>query len=250
MEKSITRSLELLGLSQNESKFFMSSLELGPATIGQVAKKARMERSTAYLIADNLLSKNFLEQNLKGYRKKVIAIEPKQILRLVAFKQRQLRRQEIEIEENLPNLQALYSTSNVRPKVRVFEGRSGLLNVWEDILSTKGEILLWTNQETEPLFFEEEDHKKFIVQRVSRKVSIRVLAVANSKGKKLLPHDKESLRQTKLLPRNINFKSEIYIYDNKIAVLDCTTDIIGVIIENETMVNTQKAIFELTWKNL
>lgn len=247
MEKSLQNTLALLGLSTKEMKFFISNFKLGLATINEVAKHARLERSTAYLIAQGLIDKGFIEEDFKEYGKKIYAAEPKKLLRLVSAKQRNLRRNELELEDSLPDLQALYQASEIRPKVRVFQGNNGLLSIWEDILSQKEEILLWTNQETETLFFNEQRHKQFIKERVRKQIPIRVLAVDNEGGKALLTDDPTLLRKVKLLPKGVQFSAETYIYGNKIAILDYKKDIIGINIESEPITATQRAIFEMNW---
>lgn len=248
MEKIITRALFILGLSNKEIKFFLACFKIGPASINEVAKQAKLERSTAYLIAQDLVKEGFIKEDLKPYRKLIFTIEPRDLLRMVASKQRTLRRQELELEEKLPELQSLYQASEIRPKVKVFEGKQGLSAVFNDILSSKGEILLWTNQDTESNFFTPQDHDRFIEVRVKRQISIRVLAVNNPRGNRLTEKDLVAFRKTKLLPKDVDFSAETYIYDHKVAILDTKKDIIGVIIESEQITDAQKAIFELAWK--
>lgn len=247
MEKLIKDALVLLGLSAKEVSFFESSFKLGPATVNEIAKKARMQRSTAYLISTSLIEKGLIEHDLKGYGRKMVAIEPKKLLALLANRQRRIQRKEMEFEENLPSLQSLYSASDFRPNTRVFEGNNGLIAVWKDILEVKQEILIWTNQETETLFFNQERHNQFIKERINKEIPIRTLVVNNNKAKNLTKDDSISLRQTKILPKETEFKAETYIYGNKIAVLDYDKEIIGVIIESKSIAQAQRAIFELTW---
>lgn len=251
MEKILRDTLALLSLSAKETTFFEACFRIGPATIPEIAKIAKIERSTAYLIANELIAKKLIKEDLSNFKKKYFTVEPKDLARIVAAKQRLLRRQELEILEKLPELQALYKASDLRPKVRIFDGRSGLANILNDITKSQGkEILLWTNQDSEKLFFTEAEHNRFISQRLASKIKIKVLAVDNDLGKKLLFDENRLLRQTKLLPKDFTFSAETYIYDQKIAILDYKKDIIGVIIESEPIFNSQKAIFELVWKLL
>jgi sugar-specific transcriptional regulator TrmB len=249
MDKLLYDTLKLLGLGQKEIRFFIACFEIGPATINDVAKRARIQRSTAYLIAQDLITQRLIEENLHQYKKKISTIDPSDLLRILSSKQRTIGRQEIELEEKLPDLQAIYQASNARPNVKVFEGVSGLFSIQTDILSARKEILLWTNQETENKFFTKEFHDKFIELRKRKGTFIKVLAVNNEKGHGLKSSDKGNLRETHLLPKGINFSSETYIYDGKIAILDYKKDIIGVIIQSEPMSQAQKAIFDLTWNN-
>lgn len=247
MDNIIQDSLKLLGLNTKEIKFFEVCFKSGPVSVNEAAKLAHLQRSTAYLIAQTLIDKGLVLEDFSHYRKKLIAVDAQKLLKIIANKQRVLRRQELELEEKLPELQALYQASEVRPKVKVYEGNNGLLSVWADILSAKGEILLWSNQEKENLFFTKELHKKFIEERVKKGLKIRVLAVNNIQGKELVSADKNCLRETKLLPEDVLFSAETYIYDNKVAILDYTKDIVGIILESKQVSLSQRAIFENSW---
>jgi hypothetical protein len=193
---------------------------------------------------------HILSQDFKEYKKTLTAIDPKRLITLLRSRERSLRRQEESLEEHLPELQALYQASEIRPKVRVFQGNKGLLSVWHDILSSKTDVLLWTNQATESAFFSPNLHTKFIHDRIEKNIFMKVLTVTNTEGQLLLTSDAQSLRSTKLLPKETTFSAETYIYDNKVATLDYKKDIIGIIIESESIASSQKAVFEMMWKVL
>ena len=247
MDKIISDSLKLLGLDQLAIRFFLAALKLGPAGITDIAKTARLKRSTAYLLCKQLAEKQLILIDHKDYANKVYPVEPEVILRLVAARQRLLRRQEMELEEALPQIRSLYQTSGIRPKIRVFEANSGLSQVWQDILSAQTEILLWTNQQTENQFFGPVNHDKFITERLAKKIPIRVLATDSPKSRSLQINDSRSLRQTKILPKSTDFSAETYIYDHKVAILDYNKDVIGLIIESDPIASSHRAIFETTW---
>ncbi len=250
MDKLIIDSLRQLDLDPLSTRFFLSAFKLGPAGIPEIAKAARIKRSTAYLLAKQLAEKGLILKDHKKYANKIYPIDPHQLLTRISARQRQLRRQEIELEENLPQLQAMYTSVKIQPKVTYFEGNSGLMQVWQDILSTNSEILLWTNQQTENLFFGPQNHDRFIRERLAKRLPIRVLAVDNSQSRELKTGDTEFLRHTNLLPLNTSFSAETYIYDTKIAMLDYNQDTIGIIVESVPLVTQQKAQFELVWQLL
>lgn len=250
MEKILRNTLTLLQLSTKEIQFLEALYFLGPTTIHEVAKKARLQRSTAYLVMSELLEKELIIEDFKEYKKTISAVEPRTLLRKLAARQRLLKRTELELQEHLPEMDAYFQTTPSRPHIQYFEGKTALLSVWNDVLQTKSEILLWTNQATENLFFTKALHEKFIKERVAKRIPIRALAVNNRPGKSLLERDEQSLRHSKLLPIQTTFRAETYIYENKIAILDYHNDITGIIIESEAVTSTQRAIFEMTWQGL
>ncbi|MBI3619741.1 hypothetical protein HY214_01180 [Candidatus Roizmanbacteria bacterium] len=250
MEKLIEETVKLLGLSKKETKFFVTAFKLGPASIAEIVNASRLERSTAYLIAADLIRKGFIHEDYHDYRKKLVTIEPKTLLRMIQAEERSVGRKGLELEEELPELQTLYQASAIRPKVRVYEGKKGLAQIHEDILKMKQAILLWSNQESERFIFDEDHHQAFIAERVRKGIPIRVLTIDNILGKKLVGTDEKVYRKTKILPKNVNFTAETYIYGSKVAILDYKKDIIGIIIESEPIAASQRALFEMIWNIL
>lgn len=248
MDSLIIRTLKLLGFGDIEIKIFLASFRLGLSSIPEVAKEAKVKRSTAYLVIRELTDKGYMLEEFGKHANLVQTIAPEELLTKLSAKQRRLRRQEIELEENLDKLKSVYQISEVRPKIRSFKGNEGLISVWKDILSTRGEILLWTNQQTENQFFGTENHNKFIKERLAKKLKIRVLATDSQEARELQNSDASTLRQTKILPPKNNLSAEIYIYDNKIAMIDYNKDVIGLIIESLPISSSNREIFETMWE--
>ena len=120
------------------------------------------------------------------------------------------------------------------------------INVYEKT----DEILLFTNQETEKKYFSRSLHTQFIKRRIAKKIPIKVLAVQNKEAELLLKSDKESLRETKLLPPSFTFFSEIYLFQNKIILIDVEEHIIGILLDSEELYNIHKQLFNFLWQSL
>jgi len=247
MDKVLATTLFQLGCNEKHMRFYKAALEMGVASLVEIAKKARLQRSTAYLIASEMVDLGLVSENHKAYRKLYVAAEPDALLRKLEAKHRQIGRGTIALREALPELRAAHQTTATRPRVRTFEGKTGLVTILGDILSKQQEILLWTNQEAERQFFDERAHQQFITERIAKNIPLRALAVKNKKADALLASDDACLRQTRILPDSTTFTSETYIYGNKVAILDIGKDIFGIITENEQIAASQRAIFELTW---
>ena len=247
MEQVLIRALQQLGCTDKHIRFYKVNLELGAASLTEIAGKAHLQRSTAYVIAAELLAKGLVSENHKTYKKLFIAAEPDVIVRKLEAKYRQIGRNNLALKEALPELRAAYQATTTRPRVRTFEGKADLEKIWRDILATQQEVLLWTNQQSEQHVFGSSMHDAFIKERLDRNIPIRVLAVRNADGEALCTEDAVKLRETRLLPETMHFTSETYIYGTSVAVIDIGADIFGVITENEQIAASQRAIFELTW---
>jgi len=250
MEKILRGALLALGCDDKEIKLYLAAYLHGTASLTDLIVCTKLRGSTAYLVASSLIEKGLLTEDHKAYGKSLSAAEPETLMRLVSNRQRQLGRQRIELEENLGQLQAMHQTSVILPRVRTFQGASGLLTVWRDILTAKGEILLWSNQAAEIKLFSLAQHNQFIQERKASHLAVRVLAVNNMAGQRLQDADAENLRSTKLLMPGIEFSAETYLYDHKIAMLDYNQDIIGIIIESEQLSTAHHAMFTAQWQSL
>lgn len=237
-----------LGLSELESRFYLASLETGSASIGELAKKTGIDRSTAYFITEELKNKGFLEEDFKKYKKLVFVKEPAYLLTVLKKTKERFFQREQQLAELLPQLNANYSRGDFKPVLRFYKGREGLMEIRDDIFSSEcKEILLYTNQKASELVFAEKDMRDFIQKRIKKGINIKVLAVDEPGSIKLKQNDQKELRETKILPKDIYFTAETYIYGNKVAMLDFSKDIIGFIVKSNEFAGAQKAIFEALW---
>jgi HTH-type transcriptional regulator, sugar sensing transcriptional regulator len=250
MDQTLRNSLKVLGCHDKHARLYRAALEAGSATLPELAKIARIRRSTAYTLVDDMLALKLLTEDHRTYAKRYTPVSLDTLHSMIEAKKRQLGRNSLALKESLPELRARYGADVGLPKVRTYEGNAGLASVWADILSIDQEILLWTNQETECAFFSPKFHGLFIDERIKKGIHLRVLAVDNSHGQELLALDKSSLRQTKILPPNIVFTSEVYVYGNKVATIDYNKGIFGVITENKQIADFHRTMFEQQWASI
>lgn len=250
MESMISSALAQLGCSQKEIKLFLASYALGPAKIGDLAKKARLQRSTAYLLCTQLVEKQLFSDDTAAYNKLIVAASPDTLIRLLEAKKRKVGRSSLSLSDNIEQLRNMHGSSDVIPRISTYHGVAGLRTALGYILASTSEVSLWTNQESERHIFASTEHASFVRTRIKNNIAIRVLTVDNDAGRQLLKSDAKSLRTTRLLPADITFSAETYIFENKVVILDFTADIIAIVIDNSSVHNAQAAQFELTWNTL
>lgn len=248
MNTPLVRALQQLGCSPKEIRFYLANYELGSATLSDINSRAKLQRSTIYVIAEDLIKKQLIFHDHKDYAKKYTAISPQELITRLQSKQRSVKKAELRITEELVSLQAHYGANDILPKVSVHQGKKGLITVKTDILKSKGEILLLTNQNTERSMFSEDEHRKFIDYRIKHNLPIRVLAIDNHEGLAIAGLNPALLREVRLLPSSVYFTTETYMYDDKIAMLDFNTDIISVVIHSQSFARSQREIFEMLWE--
>jgi len=59
----ILDQLQNLDLNPNEAKTFLAILEIGPASISDIAKRARIKRPTTYYLIEELIKKGLFSKS-------------------------------------------------------------------------------------------------------------------------------------------------------------------------------------------
>lgn len=138
--------LEKLGLSNKEARLYLSLLELGPAVVSDIAKKAHMNRSTAYVVLGFLIKRGFVSiSDIKSVRL-YTPTSPEHLVRLAkesADKHNEL----VGITKTLlPKLKSMQNKTEQKPRVQFFDGNEGIKVVQQDIQKAKGVTMVLPGQ--------------------------------------------------------------------------------------------------------
>ena len=126
MDNKFESNLKLLGLSDKEAKVYLALLELGATTVIQIAQKAGVNRPTAYVQIETLTGLGLVSSYMKGKKRFFAAEPPERLGELIELKKSEIKDQQDRLQEILPELEMLFTTSGERPIVRFFEGREGI----------------------------------------------------------------------------------------------------------------------------
>jgi sugar-specific transcriptional regulator TrmB len=249
-----------VGLSEKEALIYASLITLGGAFPSQIAQQAKLNRTTVYKILLGLSIKGLVNE-IKKKNKIFYQVEkPEKLLRYVKS-QATLAHDRIEkVEKLIPDFEGLFAAFIDKPKIRYFEGLEGILSIYEDQISgtKKYEMLAFSNaSELENVF-----PAKFFenYRRTKEKIGITTRGIIpNTKeDKTFVPRlyegfKKEVIPQTKYVPASqFSFKGEIVIYaDKKVSIVNLNKErLTGLIIEDETIHNMMRMIFELSWEGI
>ena len=164
----IKDDLTALGLSPEEAKVYLATLELGGGHVSIIAKKAKVHRVTCYNTLGNLVKKGLI---VFSQHKKIrfYSPEPPQVL-LHQMEEKYSMTQRI-----LPGLMALQRSSAFTPKIRYYEEKENIMAIFGDMASAKSEILGYTNLvPLRDLFPEvlEKIRENFFSKKAQRKVFV------------------------------------------------------------------------------
>lgn len=229
-----------LGLTPTETRVYLASLKLGPTSVQEIAKVARLSRTATYDVIAALQERGLMSTFERGKKKYFSAEEPERAA--AYFKSRTLElREKVEMfTRSLSEMKML--SGGERPTVRFFDGREALHALFADLVSVHPkELLELSNVDS---VYEHLDPKVFLEARKAldeSKVKIRMLF----KGVQRNP--RPGAEYCRLLPEFGDFSGEIWIYENRVAFVEFVGKMITVIIESKGFADMARTLFRAAW---
>lgn len=249
MKDVLIKKLLEFGLSDKEAKIYISLLELEVATVQEVAKHSGINRSSAYVVIENLTRKGFVgisdDKKIRHY----IAASPETLLHSAdgaAKKQIDIKS---GIQSILPELKALHKGNKRRPVLQIFEGENGIRELYADLFTTPSkEIRTYANPFN--IFNRFPDFAQwFDSERSRRGIKLFLINPATKEVINLHKYSKpgEPYESALIPEKDFKFYSDLAIYGDRVAFASPKDDF-GIIIENKDIADTLKNSFDLSWK--
>ncbi|GJL85547.1 MAG: hypothetical protein DHS20C02_13220 [Micavibrio sp.] len=243
MIKINNEKLEALGLAPMQAKVYLATLELGQATIQAIARKSGVNRSTIYTFIEEMKARGYVFETKRGKRKIYSAVNPERLMEIEKARIKNL-------ESLMPELLAINNTSGQKPRVTYFEGMSGIREVYTDMIREKKEISAYEDLEHLKKGLPAEIFKWFPKARTEAGVRIRSISRETNIAHEFSEANEALLRETKFVKAD-DFKTDVNIYGDKIALMDLRGDPpFCVLIENKHLADTMRMIWSLLWKRL
>jgi len=246
----LIQELKNLGLSEKEAKVYLASLELGPASVQEIAQKAGIVRTTTYNMIESLRQKGLMSRFTRGKRPYFTPEAPDRLLSLLELQKKEIEEKEKRFKQFLSDLRTIYKLAGERPKVRFFEGKEGLKAIQEDILKTKTKTIdeFIALDEAYKVFPPgPKDHRQKIAQKI-KKERIRNRIIYTSQKGPILPK-KDAIAERRFLPpEKFPFSAEIVIYAQKINLVSYIGKLVGVIVEEKSLAEAMRKLFDLAWQ--
>jgi sugar-specific transcriptional regulator TrmB len=239
---SLNTVLEGLGFEVRETQVYLVLVELGASLATTVSRRTGINRSSVYIILESLKKKSVVSSLFIRGVMYFQAVSPSELFLIY-------ERKLLSYKEKIPFLESLNRFSLLNPKVQVFEGREGLIKVLEDTLRAADDYILVYADVTEVINSSISDFlPTYIKRRIEKKLIVKGIFCDSPDSLHFKSRESSELREVNLLPRDLfPFENEINIYDNKFSMVSYKDDI-GVIIESESIANTQKMIFNICWE--
>lgn len=236
----ITKILERLGLRRQEIAIYMVLLEHGPMQISDICTETNLYRPMVYKYLPKLVERQIVTVMKRGKRKVYSIESPEKLLSVVKML-------ENSVQLAIPEMRAMFESSQNRPIIHFYEGKEGIIYVYEDVIRTlkKGDMFYRyasgsAEKKSLRSTYMPKNYRKIRDEKQLERFVITNRANAGTKQKRME-------RAMKIVPEKYGlFDYDItqIVYANKMALIDYNTET-AIVIENEVLAKFQAKIFKI-----
>lgn len=243
--------LQQIGLSEKEAEVYVALLQFDNASVTDLAKKTKVNRTTIYPVLESLAQKGLVGE-IQIDKKTHYQAEPPE--RLETF----IERQKVVLDENskrlkdvIPQLKSIQRESGERPVVKYFEGKEGIISSIEemydpDIKRNEKEIYLIYPKDLLNEIFAPEEKNKYRSVRLKNKVKSKVLYTFKDG---VIPSNEDGER-IKIDEKKYPITCDISIHGDYVRINTLKDKLAGISIKSKDFAETMKSLFKLAFDNL
>lgn len=247
----IDRTLEKLGLKNEEIKTFLFLLEAGEQTAGNLAKKVGISRPSLYGFLKKLQNNGLIIESQKNGIKTFHAVSQEKINSILDEQISGLEKGKADIAKLFTEIQR--GGTMTSPKFQLFEGKDGLRNILRDVLLYRDiqTMSYWPIKSIIEIL-SEDYFRNLNIERIKQRIYVRAIWPESQridiKKQPFMGGGAKFFRETRIAPKEIDFTMGYWIYENKVAFISSTKEAFGFIVESKEFVEMLSSQFELVWK--
>lgn len=245
MSNKLLKTLKSIGWSEKAALVYLACLDLGQASVQQLAKHSGIVRTTIYYILEELIELGAIIETKRDKKIYYVPENPQVVLR-------QIKNNVHDLEQAVPQLESRLHSAFGRPKIFFMHGSMGFKQMWNKILDSKTKSFdIITSAETFTNFVSE----KYIVENIIQtkknfSIKSRQLIADSQAARKIVAKDSKESRTSKLLPPAYRLPSTIVICQNFVAFISPRHEDLLFIVDSESVVKTHQAMFNALWDSI
>lgn len=247
---NILGTLHNLGLSENQSKVYLACLQLGRASVLQIAQYSNLKRPSVYLLLDDLQNQGLVTKTQTHNKTKYQAESPTLLIK-------KLEQQHSLATSILPSLQALYNVDPEKPTIKIAEGINGVRSVYNTIfdymkIHKNEELLIFGALKDATYFFASEVIDYFYTTLGQTKNHIRELGNND-------PETRKYFRSSQRLNQNHDIRfiqsvdgafsqADNMLFGNTLVIFSVKEKIFATTIQSTSIAITYRSLFNMAWR--
>lgn len=242
-----------IGFSEKEIKVYISALELGEASVLQIAKKSRINRTTTYPILSALKDKGLVSVINKGKKQLFFAESPEKISVFVDARIRELESHKNDLPNLVKELKVFENRRQNKPIVRFYEGDEGINSMLEEFVPEGEKVVDPDNDQNKMYISYSRDMQESSVSEKRRDYRRQIRNKTGVKSVYLYTKDKgelisDTLRQRiKVDKKHYPFPAHIAVFKDRIRLISYTKNM-GILIFDTEIAETLRSLMMLAAK--
>ncbi len=240
--------LRTLGFTDSESKLYLVSLETGPATVQDLAKKAKISRVTAYAAVDALMRNTLMSTMQQGKKRLFSAESPDRLISFVQNRMQHMQSTLKEVEASVEELRLLQRGE--KPVVKMFTGEEGIRALQNDLLQVAPKTLDEVAHFDEVLrLYPTEGNREFFdkLDKIHPKRRLIFYSRGDNQIRGGFPDEHIAvIKET----GPSKFFADIQVYGNRVVMSTLRGEIIFILIESQDLADAFREMFGHMWNNV
>ncbi|MSR85165.1 hypothetical protein EXS71_01870 [Candidatus Uhrbacteria bacterium] len=234
------------GFASKEIDVYLTMLQLGSASVQEIAQRAGINRSTAYMVIEKLQLQGLVATFSEGKKILFSAEDPQRLLSLVTEESSRVAAKKERLEQSLPKLLALFNARSDKPGIRFFEGEEALSVIREEIGQSRESI--WE------VYAVDEELIRLANTRGRERVTINRRATSGRRALMAIkpgcvpPFFDLSRSEARMMDyHRYPFSGDIVLTGDRLYILAMKRKPLGIIIESKQLTIMFRALFENAW---
>ncbi len=241
---SLLETLSAFGLEESEAKSYLSLLPLGQTTVLKLSRSSGIKRTSLYHILESLKNKGLIREEFSGFKKYIVAENPKHLPEAIEHKKQRL-------EKIIPELSSLYKLKEDCSVIKYYEGLASVKNLYNSVLDEirYGDFYYVISDDAQWLKADQLFFENFIEKRAQKCIQTKLLLAPSPDS---IRAQKRMLSQNniiKLLPDNFEIKTNIAITPKRIIFHQMHDPVHAIVLETKSIIDAHKKLFELLWES-
>lgn len=249
--------LEMIGLTDGESRTYRALLRLGSSTTGAISAQAGVSTSKLYIILDKLEKKGLVSHIDRNGIRTFQAAEPGKIRDYLQEKKREVEALEAELEAQLPALMQVYAHAGAHEAVAVFSGIKGMVTAHEHTYMKLGrgdeylalgvpDFPAWEGKSPKGQYakYWEKDHKR----RGAAGIHCRMLFNTDADKSLLKQRNSTRLCDARYMPMDLRTPAYFTIYKDTVLITMVSAEPICIEVSSKDVADAFRSYFEEFWR--
>lgn len=242
---TLVRLLSDLGLESKHARVYLACLELGEASVQEIAHKSGVKRTSLYYILERLIELGLIHHAHHEKKSRYIAEEPERLVKTFGDRLEALG-QHIEELKRLKGHTARHS------RILYYNSFEGFKQIWQAIFDSGVTEYLIITDPREMLQFVRKDYitRRIIAEKVRRGIKSKQLIMPSTYAEEITRKDRFENRESRILPYDYPVPFTTIVFGDNVALISPFEEDLIIIIESPAFAATERALFQALWQRL